>query len=535
MQDYGPQVSCSLHLLLLLLLLLTSLAAVQSFPYPQSGRNPYSRESASFQSNEEWKNGRDIADYDDDDVLQYCDGDFDIYYIYDKSSAVTMWSDLYTAWEDMVEKYVNPNQRMSFILFDDNAIVLMPLTSNSIDGGKSVQEFDAGLALSACLTSPFFNFRTEFREELSRAQTFNESGSTILHKALAEANYQIQAANSGGKTRSSLIIVVVWGILSPNEIIESTKEADKARSMGAYVYCVGMNFYDKSKLNKIADEEENIFIVEGPSSDLHGLVDLIGTMTCLELRYVEPSPLCINETHPLVLRGYGFHNAKDLTEVTCRFKFSNTNIIKITPTDLNSTVIICPRPKIQQSGQTILVDVSLNNERDFLAHTIPVNTSDCPQAPNRPQAPISPGPCQPSPVSPLKNLRKEALLSSMALTLMMIPLLLWWVWWLCCRKPPKALPAYAPEPKPREEETPPVSPPPPAPPVDTSPIVVICSCGCCHDVRVSECPEEQCPNLNLPSFLSSEVSSSPPGPEYLFVHSCSQCSHHPNSCSRTLP
>lgn len=81
MQYYGPQASCLVYLLLLLLLS-TLFIAVQSFLYPRSGQKPYLEDSARFFSHEVRKARQ--TGVDEEDPLQYCDGDFDIYFIFDK-------------------------------------------------------------------------------------------------------------------------------------------------------------------------------------------------------------------------------------------------------------------------------------------------------------------------------------------------------------------------------------------------------------------------------------------------------------------
>lgn len=85
MQDYSPQVSLTVHLLLLLLSP-TPLVAVQSLLYPQSDQNPYDEDPARFHTDEEWKPRQTEQEVEDDeeDVMQYCDGDFDVYFVFDK-------------------------------------------------------------------------------------------------------------------------------------------------------------------------------------------------------------------------------------------------------------------------------------------------------------------------------------------------------------------------------------------------------------------------------------------------------------------
>lgn len=86
MRDHSPQVSHSVHLPLLLLLLLPLLSVplvpVQSSLHPYSGPNPYREDAARFYGYKDWKS-RQAAE-EEEEVLQYCDGDFDVYFVFDK-------------------------------------------------------------------------------------------------------------------------------------------------------------------------------------------------------------------------------------------------------------------------------------------------------------------------------------------------------------------------------------------------------------------------------------------------------------------
>lgn len=37
--------------------------------------------------------------------------------------------------------------------------------------------------------------------------------------------------------------------------------------------------------------------------------------------------IVLAEDDPLILKGYGFHNAKELSDVICRFKFSDSKVV----------------------------------------------------------------------------------------------------------------------------------------------------------------------------------------------------------------
>ncbi|MEJ1276668.1 annexin A8 [Cricetulus griseus] len=266
MKDHSPQVSHSVNLMLLLLILSMPLVAVHSFLYPRSDQHDYHENSDTFLDYEDW-DSRKTMEEEAEETLQYCDGDFDVYFIFDKSKAVEEWADMFTAWEDMVEKYVNPNLRMSFILFDSKATVQMALTSD----------------------------RKKIRQELSNVEILQIHGPAILYRGLekeaeewgppglpvvdsiepAAPSSVLLFTSLSATTRISLIIIAIWGTPSAGVWKSSKRE--------------------------------------------------IGTLTCFELRYVEP--LCIEDNSPVILKGYGFHNAKNINQVICRFKFSDSKVI----------------------------------------------------------------------------------------------------------------------------------------------------------------------------------------------------------------
>ncbi|XP_029419914.1 anthrax toxin receptor-like [Nannospalax galili] len=223
MQDCCSQVSCSVFLLLLLrlpVLLVTAHRVLSPHPEPIY---PYHESFVRLSGYHNWM-GRQSPK--EEEVLQYCDGEFDVYFLFDISSNVVDWTDLFTSWEDMVEKYLNPKLRMSFIIFNSQAQIRMPLTSD----------------------------RAAIRRHLSAVRKLQIFGPTFLHTGLEKvqrarttANEQIQKVNLEATKRSSLIIAVVWGELSPQEVKESKWQANRARSMGAYVYCVGLGNYNRKQ------------------------------------------------------------------------------------------------------------------------------------------------------------------------------------------------------------------------------------------------------------------------------------------------
>lgn len=61
----------------------------------------------------------------------------------------------------------------------------------------------------------------------------------------------------------------------------------------------------------------------------HGALEIpSGAIISNSTRTIPPLPhVVLAEDDPLILKGYGFHNAKKLSEVICRFKFSDSKVI----------------------------------------------------------------------------------------------------------------------------------------------------------------------------------------------------------------
>ncbi|XP_005407982.1 PREDICTED: anthrax toxin receptor-like isoform X2 [Chinchilla lanigera] len=570
MQECCPRVPDSSLFLLLLLLLLAPLFRSLSVFYPKiSWRHfhPSSLNSANNSQYSHHREGRQIWNEEDEDVLQYCDGAFDVYYVFDGSKAMSDWKELCISWGDLVEKYVNPKLRMSFIVFSTRSSVKMPLTGD----------------------------RITITYQLGQLPYSTASGETYLHEGLKQANAQITRANSGGTKVSSMIITLLSGPMAPDVFNEVTAEVDKARRMGAYIYSIGVDRANPFQVASFADSPEHVFRIRGPLSELRDKVDYIATRACLELRAVKPSPLCTGAKQ-VVLKGYGFHNAQRLDQIICRFKLGVKNVIDERPISMNMTTIICPQPQQLKHGQNISVEVSLNNGRDFLSRRISVKTTtNCIQptpqpptrtttpsttttttvktattttttktTPTRPRptssarplltasAPVTPRPPAITALQTTPTLRSELpetkpsqalLLLTGVLGLLLIPMVLWWIWWLCCRtkrrakKPARRLRRPAPppptSPPPPHSSPPPPPVPPPAPtppPVTVYPTIIVCCCAycgvcvktgpegtfvlcnfshpSCHQVplmRSPSCDQGSCTNFDLPKMLCAQA------------------------------
>uniref|UniRef100_G1TNN9 Anthrax toxin receptor extracellular domain-containing protein n=1 Tax=Oryctolagus cuniculus TaxID=9986 RepID=G1TNN9_RABIT len=130
-------------------------------------------------------------------------------------------------------------------------------------------------------------------------------------------------------------------------------------------------------MEAIADSPDHIEVVEGPSTLLHAHVDWFCTRACLELREVDPDPVCAGDDIVNFI-GYGFHNAKTEDNIICRFKFSDSDVVEEKAVRLVGRFKIqCPLPKRAKPNQSIIVEVSLNKGRNFLANDVSMNVVHC--------------------------------------------------------------------------------------------------------------------------------------------------------------
>ncbi|XP_013361792.1 PREDICTED: anthrax toxin receptor-like isoform X2 [Chinchilla lanigera] len=445
MGRHRPCVPCSVLYLLLLLLLLSSLLSTGSFLDP----SPHPNESfgSSYhlhdqESGQNWHNNQTESD---------CWGAFDLYFILDKSGSVeNNWINIYSFVADLVARYKNPSLRMSFIVFSRDAKVIMPLTAN----------------------------RDEIYDGLNRLQWVAPGGYTLMQEGFKRVNEQIMRSQYGGRKVASVIIALTDGMLMEEPFKQTKEEADKSRSMGAIVYTVGVLDYDKDQMMAIADTPGHMF---GVNSDFKGLKDIVNSLaskSCLEVTSVEPPSLCVGEPYMVVFTGQGFQNAKGSDQVICRFKFSATNIYDEKAISVEDSSITCPGPKLDEPGQELSVELSLNSGASFIGNKFNLTSIDCVKTTTRQlQAKIKPY---------LKFLP----------ALLLIPLLLCCCWMLWRRKFPKKLPAPPPEPETPEKE------PPPTPQLEKGNMDSCCNYvySGCRQMPLTSCQPRvpgRCPNITL--------------------------------------
>ncbi|XP_053548149.1 anthrax toxin receptor 1 [Bombina bombina] len=329
-----------------------------------------------------------------------CHGAFDLYFVLDKSGSVkNHWHEIYSFVESLAEKFISPMLRMSFIVFSSRATTILRLTEN----------------------------REAIQRGLNKLRTEVPGGDTFMHEGLKQATEQIYQENHGGRA-ASVIIALTDGELQQIQFEYAESEARRARSLGATVYCVGVKEFNETQIARIADSIDHVFPVLGGFEALQGVIDSILKKSCIEILAAEPSSVCAGESFEVVVRGNGFYHARNIDQVMCSFKINENSTINEKPSDIKDTYLLCPAPVIEEVGQVVYLQVSMNMGLTFISSSVSITSTHC---------------------------RTGVILFIILLVLFLLLLLalLWWFWPLCCtvviKEPP---PPPPPEPESDDED-----------------------------------------------------------------------------------
>uniref|UniRef100_A0A5F8HB27 Anthrax toxin receptor 1 n=1 Tax=Monodelphis domestica TaxID=13616 RepID=A0A5F8HB27_MONDO len=279
-----------------------------------------------------------------------CHGAFDLYFILDKSGSVKHhWIEIYSFVESLAEKFISPMLRMSFIVFSSKGTTIMKLTED----------------------------REAIRQGLEVLRYEVPGGDTFMHKGFERANEQIYHENYGGLRTASVIIALTDGELQKEQFYFAEKEADRARTFGAIVYCVGVKDFNETQLSTIADSIDHVFPVTGGFHALRGVIDSILKKSCIEILAVEPSSVCAGESFQVVVRGNGFYHARNIDQVLCSFKINDTVTINEKPTVVQDTYLFCPAPQLNEIGQVVFLQVSMNKGLTFISSSVSITSTKC--------------------------------------------------------------------------------------------------------------------------------------------------------------
>ncbi|CAL9708422.1 unnamed protein product [Knipowitschia caucasica] len=325
-----------------------------------------------------------------------CFGGFDLYFVLDKSGSVLdHWIEIYHFVEHLAYKFISPQLRMSFIVFSTEGRILMSLTED----------------------------REHIRKGLEELQVVLPGGGTFMHEGILKASEQIYHGSTEGHRTASVIIALTDGELHDDLSYYAEREANRSRSLGASVYCVGVKDFDEAQLAKIADSKDHVFPVNNGFAALQGVIDSVLKKSCIEILSAEPSTVCAGESFQVVLRGNGFLQAHNVDKVVCSFRINDTVTKTMKPLVVDETYLLCPAPILQEEGMAANLYVSLNEGLSFILSPVTITSVGC----------------------------SDGTALAIALFLLMVLLilgLLWWFWPLCC-----TVIIHEPPPPPAEESS----------------------------------------------------------------------------------
>ncbi|GAA6220972.1 anthrax toxin receptor 1-like isoform X1 [Lates japonicus] len=309
-----------------------------------------------------------------------CFGGFDLYFVLDKSGSVqNHWTEIYHFVEHLAHKFISPQLRMSFIVFSTEGRILMSLTED----------------------------RERIRKGLEELQRVLPGGDTFMHEGILRASEQIYYGNTEGYRTASVIIALTDGELHEDLFYYAEREANRSRSLGATVYCVGVKDFNETQLAKIADSKDHVFPVNDGFEALQGVIDSILKKSCIEILAAEPSSICAGESFQVVVRGNGFLHARNVDKVLCSFRINDTLTKMVKPLIVEDTYLLCPAPVLQDEGMAANLYVSMNEGLSFISSSVTITTVGC----------------------------SDGTILAIALLILMLLLvlaLLWWFWPLCC-------------------------------------------------------------------------------------------------------
>ncbi|KTG00092.1 hypothetical protein cypCar_00014899 [Cyprinus carpio] len=279
-----------------------------------------------------------------------CYGGFDLYFVLDKSGSVQHhWNEIYNFVEHLAHKFISPQLRMSFIVFSDQGNILMRLTED----------------------------REQIRKGLEELEKVRPGGDTFMHEGLLRASEQIYYGNTEGYRTASVIIALTDGELHEDLFYYAEREANRSRSLGASVYCVGVKDFNETQLAKIADSKDHVFPVNDGFEALQGVIGSILKKSCIEILAAEPSSICAGEAFQVVVRGNGFLHARNVDKVLCSFRINDTLTRMVKPLVVEDTYLLCPAPVLQEEGTAASLYVSMNEGLSFISSSVTITTVSC--------------------------------------------------------------------------------------------------------------------------------------------------------------
>uniref|UniRef100_A0A669EXC0 ANTXR cell adhesion molecule 1 n=1 Tax=Oreochromis niloticus TaxID=8128 RepID=A0A669EXC0_ORENI len=236
------------------------------------------------------------------------------------------WTEIYHFVENLAQKFISPQLRMSFIVFSTEGRILMRLTED----------------------------RERIRKGLDELELVRPGGDTFMHLGIMRASEQIYHGNIEGYRTASVIIALTDGELHED-----------------------LFFYAERELAKIADSKDHVFPVNDGFEALQGVIDSILKKSCIEILAAEPSSICAGESFQVVVRGSGFLHARNVDKVLCSFRINDTLTKMVKPLVVEDTYLLCPAPVLEEEGMAANLYVSMNEGLSFISSSVTITTVSC--------------------------------------------------------------------------------------------------------------------------------------------------------------
>uniref|UniRef100_A0A8C2FKR0 ANTXR cell adhesion molecule 1d n=1 Tax=Cyprinus carpio TaxID=7962 RepID=A0A8C2FKR0_CYPCA len=286
-----------------------------------------------------------------------CQGAFDLYFVLDKSGSVkNHWIEIYSFVEHLAEKFISPMLRMSFIVFSTHGTTVMKLTEN--------------------------------RNEIT-------TGLNILKREIpGDAGYFTGTA--------SVIIALTDGELNDYQFVTAQQEAQRARSLGAIIYCVGVKDFNQTQ---VTQHQCTIRCFSG-TSDFNHIFCIGGILkkSCIEILAAEPSSVCAGGKSYLNTYHYNVFKMLIMALIITLYKLTHVHLRNAMNMPFSAGVIevflcVCYR--------VIYLQVSMNEGLSYITSSVHITTTECYDG-------------------------TILLISLLAVFLLLGLVLMWWFWPLCC-------------------------------------------------------------------------------------------------------
>ena len=277
----------------------------------------------------------------------YCRGDFDFYFLLDKSGSIGDDFPYYIVpfVEKVVDNLVSENIRISFIAYSSDSEVVLQITDDKDEIAKGIEYL----------------------------RNVYADGGTVISTGLSEV---IFAMKYNGTNRAAVILAVTDG--QDNDMTSALYSANQVRQLGASIFAIGVGQeVSYEQLTYIADQPpSNHVIMLDDFTDLNDIINTVVNRTCIEIIDANPLNECVRATGNITLYGRGFQNGENSSNIFCIYHV-NSSFHYYTNAFPGSTdkIIKCPLPYVEHPSE-VLLQVSLNG-LSYVSSNVTLTFQEC--------------------------------------------------------------------------------------------------------------------------------------------------------------